>query len=428
MKTKGYWASALGALVAVVLICPSKAGATPCGPAMTRAKVVPCALAASPVIRGDRHAIDAARGREIAAGVLIPSNPVLSISAAHRSAAPNARAINWYVTLAQEIEIAGQRGTRLSNARAETLAQQKRASVNEREVTAAALVAYFEAVAARDELALSERLASIGGGLAAAANARSEQGLLAPVESDVAYAASIRLVQAKAASERRVASTFATLASLTGVDPTKLVRVEGDLTPLAVTADDVSELVEKALSARAEIDVARAEGTAGERRVTMLRRANVPNVTLSAFAQNDGFNERVLGGGLSLPVPLLGPLGRMNTGEIAEAAALVRRAEVEVERLKRQVRLEVVIAARIFTSRKRELDAFDSKRLARAEESLRSLGQELAAGRLTVRDALLAQQSLVELLGAHVEAKRALCLASVELARAAGLPLVRGAL
>jgi cobalt-zinc-cadmium efflux system outer membrane protein len=42
---------------------------------------------------------------------------------------------------------------------------------------------------------------------------------------------------------------------------------------------------------------------------------------------------------------------------------------------------------------------------------------------LAVRDAVLAQQTLIELLQANVAAKRALCIASVELARAVGLRL-----
>jgi outer membrane protein TolC len=43
-----------------------------------------------------------------------------------------------------------------------------------------------------------------------------------------------------------------------------------------------------------------------------------------------------------------------------------------------------------------------------------------------VRDALVAQQALVELLQADVAARRAWCLASVDLARAAGVTLEGG--
>ena len=96
-------------------------------------------------------------------------------------------------------------------------------------------------------------------------------------------------------------------------------------------------------------------------------------------------------------------------------------------RLTRRIQLDVTTAAEAYASRRAALDAFDAKRIARAEESLRSLADELSAGRMTVRDALLAQQGLVELMQAHVEAKHALCVASVDLLRAAGVALERGA-
>ena len=74
----------------------------------------------------------------------------------------------------------------------------------------------------------------------------------------------------------------------------------------------------------------------------------------------------------------------------------------------------------------REIALFSAERLRRAEEAIASIAGELEAHRLPLRDALIMQQGLVELLQAHVEARRLLCLASVELARVSGLPLERG--
>jgi hypothetical protein len=62
--------------------------------------------------------------------------------------------INWYATLSQEIEIAGQRGARERAADAEREAQEKAVARTDREVAAAAWRAYFEAIAGRDEVSL----------------------------------------------------------------------------------------------------------------------------------------------------------------------------------------------------------------------------------------------------------------------------------
>ena len=54
------------------------------------------------------------------------------------------------------------------------------------------------------------------------------------------------------------------------------------------------------------------------------------------------------------------------------------------------------------------------------------LGKEIEAGRIPVREAIVAEQQLIDVMRAHVETRRALCLASVELALAAGVALESG--
>ena len=66
------------------------------------------------------------------------------------------------------------------------------------------------------------------------------------------------------------------------------------------------------------------------------------------------------------------------------------------------------------------------ERRRRAEDRLEELQAEIEAGRLGVREVLVAQQTLIELLQTDLAERRALCLASVELARALGVPLEGG--
>jgi cobalt-zinc-cadmium efflux system outer membrane protein len=118
-------------------------------------------------------------------------------------------------------------------------------------------------------------------------------------------------------------------------------------------------------------------------------------------------------------------VGRLYAGDIAEAEALARRAAVETEQQRRRLREQLAVARQAYRSLGDEVARYTPARLAQASRSLESIADQIAAGRLAVRDALLAQQSLLELLLAAVEARHALCLASVELARAAGVALER---
>ena len=56
-----------------------------------------------------------------------------------------------------------------------------------------------------------------------------------------------------------------------------------------------------------------------------------------------------------------------------------------------------------------------------AEGHITALSEEMAAGRVSIREAALLQQPFLELLAANLEARRAEALAAVELARVAGL-------
>ncbi len=399
---------------------------------VNRGNIVRCAIAANLTFKSERLGLESFEGRRRAAGIILPSNPSVSLGAAY-TIDPSVQAADrqglWSATLSQELEIGGQRGKRLEVVSAEQRAQQARVGLAERDAARAALIAYFDALAAREEARLATRLGALAAALKNVARARAQAGVASDVDAQLAESASARLAQAQMNAEQRVATTTAALATLLGLDPllTK-PRPEGDLLPLAVVDTPPAALVEAALSRRAEVTVALAEKEAYERRAALYERLRIPNPTLSIFVRNDWIGERSAGIGVGFPIPFPAPVGRTYSGEIAEAASLAQRADTEAERLRRTVRLEVVTALEVVASRKRQLDLYPSDQVRQTEDTLRSIAEEIEARRLPVREALLTQQGLIDFLFASVETRRSLCIASVELARAAGLPLERGAL
>jgi cobalt-zinc-cadmium efflux system outer membrane protein len=398
-----------------------------CSSRVTRNNLVPCALSASLTVRAEQHDMRAAEARKLAVSALLPSNPIVSISAGRRIIPGGVQATNWYASLAQEIEVAGQRGARRDAADAEVDARSMRIVLSRREVAAFAWSAFFDALAAREEQRLAVRLAAAAEGVSATARARADQGLIAPVDADVADAASVRVLQARLGADRRLAQAEATLISLLGLDPARgPVVVEGDLVPLFGVESAMTTVALRTQGKRPEVLALDAERKAFELRADAYRRTRIPNPTVSLFAQNDGFNERVFGIGLSIPIPVPGNVGRTYAGEIAEAEALALRATDDRERIRREIRLDIVTAAQGFESSGQEIAAFTPARITRAQESLASLVQAVEAGRLSVREAVVAQQALIEFLQAEVAARRAWCLASVNLARAVGMLLEGG--
>ena len=411
--------------VAVCAVSAPALAEPECSSTVQRADVARCAVRASLVVRAEMQTGEALEGRRVAVSPLLPSNPVLSVSGAQRDADVG-RATNWAATLSQELEIAGQRGARRRAAELEGEAQGYRVTGARRDAAASAWVAYFEALAGDEEIRLATKLATNAVQIALVARGMADRGLLSPVEADVADATRLGVEQVQLSAERRARRAKLTLATLLGFDPERPLTVDGDLAPLRAIEDDARAAMASDGRDRPEVRALDAERRAQEATATAYGRARVPNPTISLFVQNDGFNERVLGAGLSIPIPLPQPLGRFNNGEIAQANALAGRAATEAEHARRQARLDLLSALTEYDMRKRQRDAYTEERTSRAEQGIDAITREIQAGRLPVRDALVSQQALVNLLRSNLEARLALCVASVDVARAAGIALDKG--
>ncbi|MFO0677684.1 MAG: TolC family protein [Polyangiaceae bacterium] len=396
-----------------------------CG-TLTRANVVTCAWRANPSLEREAESVRGADARVLTESPLLPSNPVLTATLARRvGPGGTPEAVNWTASLAQEVAVAGQRGLRRDAVENELeAARNARAEVTKRAIARAAWGAYFGVLAARDEVALVRRMEAAGAQSVRATRERADRGLVPALDAQLADVAQSRLVRDRFALERDRATSLARLAAFVGSSASN-VDVRGDLVPLAGAAPFVASTAGSTWSERPEAKAFAADARAWTSRADAFRRARVPNPTLSAFVQNDGFDEKVLGLGVGLPIPLPG-LGRTNRGEIAESEAAAARARAAGAEFERDARAEFDVARAEYASRMEELSGYTADSLARADKALSDLAIEIAAGRIGVRDALLAQERLVEFLRAAVDARHAACVASVALVAAGNGPLERG--
>jgi cobalt-zinc-cadmium efflux system outer membrane protein len=397
---------------------------TGCSGPLDADAVVRCALAASPEVRAARAELDAAGGRRATAGVWLPGNPTVAALVSNRRRPPpeSATVLNWSVVLSQELEIAGQRGARVDAVDAELAARARRVGVAEQEVAAGALTAYYEAIAAQETLRFAAELAQTAQTLASFAAGRAKEAMLAGVEADVARAEATRIGLVRFEAERRLAESRAALAILLDVEAASLVLPAVLAIPSAQLPVGGS-LEDQALRLRGEVAAAAMERQVLERRLALVRRERVPNLTLSAFAERGEINDRILGVGLSVPLPLPAPVGRTRAGEIAETMAQIRAAEASEELVRRRVRLEVARAQAALKARQGAADLFAGDLLQRARADLSSLREAISARQLSLREALQWQRAFIELLQADIEVRLGSALAWVDLRRVAGLPL-----
>jgi cobalt-zinc-cadmium efflux system outer membrane protein len=403
-------------------IAPSASGEVPelCTNPLTAATVIRCALARSPEVRRARLDLDVVAAQRMTARTLLPQRPVLSVSAGQRWAA-GATAFDAYVALSQEMEVGGQRSLRLDEVDAASAAAIRRIHATEHEVAAAAVAAYWRYVAARQRVVLSREAADIATALGRLTEERRKEALVAPVDADIAESEAVQIGLRAGEADRAFAEASAELAALLDLgDPAALQPgEETDPAP----AEPPPGLVNRALVMRADLAAAQAEKTAADRRIAVLERERIPNVTLSVSWQRDGFAENFIGGGLSIPIPLPAPLVPNGAGEIAAARARSVQADLDVVALRRRVTVEVNRAVANQRTAASAVRAFSGALIERARKDLEALGEALTARQMSVREALLAQRSLLDLLESHLEVRLQYRLARTELWRAAGLPL-----
>ncbi len=380
-----------------------------CGDEVARTNLVACAQARSPALASELASLRAGEGRREAARPFLPSNPALSGSVGSRTT-DDARAFNWYVTLAQELEVAGQSGLRVEAAEGELSALSAQVMVMRAEVAEQVWLAYFEVLAAKERAALAVQVDEAVNEVAATVRGMAVNGLAAPLDATVSDSAAVRSSREVLEAERAVGAAEVRLGSLLGL--ASKPAISGALEPLRLPAASSVE--------RPEAAALKAMRLASSRRVELLRRGRVPNPTISLFAQNDGFNERVFGVGLGLPIPLPQPLGRTAAGEVAEAVAFEAKQQADLQKLERSLAAELAVARLEYDAGSKILALYSGSRKAAATQALRAIASQLGAARFSAREALNAQQALVELLEAEVDARQSLCVASVRLVRANG--------
>lgn len=372
-----------------------------------------CAAANAPAARVADADVEVAHARRDAARVILPEHPTVDVTVVRRRG-PDDRDVNVYGTIRQPIEIGGQRRTRTRHADAQLEVARAEIASAHRNAASLALGAYYDAIAAQRRGAEMTKVLDVTRKLESLAAEKVGAGASAGIEHELARASRV-LAQRRVLDARREEKVArARLARMVGV-AAKDLDVAGDLVPLDVSRDEVS--------LRPEVAVVSAQARAHDRRTAMLRRSRVPTPALIATVQRDGFGELVAGGGISLGIPLPSPLGPNKRAEIAESVALAQRTRADQYRIEHGIALERETAAADVDARRETLEIYEPAITQSASVALDALAEAMVAGQLDLRDALMAQRTLLELLQGRLDAEHELCLAALDAARASGADL-----
>lgn len=313
------------------------------------------------------------------------------------------------LSIDQPLELGGKRAARSSAARADLAVAQARAALGQVDFARDLALAYANAEAAQQRLAIARDSVGLAQADAKAARLLVDNGKEAQVR---AIQADTGLATARAdlaAAQAEAEATLARLSALTGSSET-YSAVTGGL----LDADPATPPTGPAFSPA--IAAARAERDAAERHIAVERARRVPDLAVSFGVrqfQSDESTAAVFGVSVSLP------LFDRNRGAVAAANANVQAAQArlamaqaEQDGDRRAATVQVAAAGQTLeASRQAESAASEAYRLAR-------IGYD--AGRLPLSELLVARRDLIAARGRAVDAKLARVKAFSDLARAQG--------
>ncbi|MBK6605575.1 MAG: TolC family protein [Leptospiraceae bacterium] len=392
--------------------------------------IVECVLNHSPEFKRTRIELTAIKGKKIAAAYLFPSNPSIQVMNAYRKQAqsevtvfnPNAQtAINGEFQLSQEFYISGQRGKRMEVADSEFAAQIKKVATMERDTTAQALSAAVFYKNSLEEYRITQFLYQNSQDMASVVQGRAEKGLAAGIDADIANAEVSKISRLLNSAIRKRDGAKGNLTVMMGVNYDLSLTIIDSIPDIQLNTKNTQELIATALKQRTEVDAGVLDVRTAQKRIDLLRRESIPNLTVSAYLQRDGFNENVMGARASIPLRVW----RDNSGEIVESEARKEQAMTNLEVNQHTIKFEVIRAVTNFNSLREETKNYPQELMKRVDEDLLSIKKALSTGQMNIRDALVAQNSLVTLKLSYIQSQSDYDLSKIELLRSVGFPLLQ---
>ncbi|MHB8877159.1 MAG: TolC family protein [Myxococcaceae bacterium] len=372
------------------------------------------ALRENAEVRAAQAEVEAAKARLEGAGELPLGNPELSLAAGSRWR-PALRTDELNLELSVPIEVAGQRGWRMSAATAALEAAKARLATREGVVASEVRQAFGSALAAAGEARLADEASGVAKEALFAAGERHRAGETSLIEVNLARIELGRANRDRSAAAHQVRAAYAGLKALLAMPPETALELQGTLEELQRTAAPPDGLVERANARRPELAAARAELEAALSEQRLATREVFPTPRLGAiYAQEEG--AQIVQGTLSFDLPLF----RRNQAARGEGSAKVLQARLALEEQERKVRQEVQLALSRRQAAQEAAETFSEEVVKAATSNLELATQGYRAGQLDFQQLLFIRGEALETRRGQLEALQELNAANAELLRAVG--------
>ncbi len=382
---------------------------------LTIEEAVRLAYAQSPQLQAQKAKVQQAEGRLVGAEMLLPFNPVVGGYAAQREGRGR-KTIDWGVNLSQKVQIFGQRGDRIDVATSNLAEARSRLLRVERLLSARVQLAFISTLRTRKLVEIETTNVALATELFQVAEKKFSAGSTTRLDVNLASGELGHAERGLYFAQAEYAMARAILAETMGTSPSAPPEPDGDFVIPTDEAPSLASLLQTAQENRADLSAMNISVRTAERRIALARSRAVPNITLSGYVNSEEQTDIIIGGGLSIPIPLF----NRNQGKIAQARALSTRAEAQAHTVRLQVEQEVMSMRARFQAAKGAAQALQKRVMGTLEQNLELLGKSFRAGKIGLTDVLVIRRNLLESRAEYVDAQASAQKAYVELSLAAG--------
>lgn len=389
---------------------------------LTLEHALQAALERNPDLLAARQQLEIARGRLVKARYWNPFNPEVEGGAAARRFDGGGGDVQKGAGLSIEIEVAGQRGKRIQEARRNLARVEAEIADVERQLTAAVKTAFYRALYLERRLQLFREVERLNQRLRHASAERFRSGEVPKLEANLGIVRYSQSRKDTLGAERDYRNALRDLERLLGREPLGMIELAGDLSARD-TAIDVDKLVATALRIRPDLRAREAEIERVEAETALTERLIVPNPTLRARydeeTESAGSRDRIIGGMISIPLPVFD----RRQGELTALTAQGIQAGHNRTATALAVRTEVRDACRSYQAAKESVNVFEADALGRIAENFRFIEIAYREGKIDLLQLVVVQNDLADAQFSYLDSLWEYWRARIGLERAVGEPL-----
>jgi len=367
----------------------------------------------NPDWKAAEHEVEIARGKLSTARLISPFNPTVEGQTGRRTTPGEGNGNDYGVGLSMELEVAGQRGMRITEA--ERNFQRAEAGFKDfgRTFTAKLARAYYQAVFARSRFDFAKKVEDLNRRLAEVTRVKFDAGDISGLEVNVATVRYALSRKETLDAERNLTQALLELRRLIGVEE----RVSPSETLAAMTPPVlIGDTLQRALENRPDLLAKKRELERAESEIALRRREVVPNPTVGVFFNREASGERAIVGGLSIPLPVF----NRRQGELESLEARRSQARAELLAVEKEIRKEVDQAINEWETARKNADLFQREVIEQTEENFRLLEAAYRERRIDLPRLLIMENDFISANQSYLDVLQSLREAAIKLQEVTG--------